>query len=48
MVEIHCMEHGLLMLDGGGIYRLGEEWYRPLPVIYMDVALLPAMVRMHR
>src|SRR4051812_46900789 len=27
MVEIHCMEHGLLMLDGGGIYRLGEEWY---------------------
>ncbi len=27
MVEMHCMEHGLLMLDGGGIYRLGEEWY---------------------
>jgi (S)-ureidoglycine aminohydrolase len=27
MVEIHVMEHGLLMLDGGGIYRLGECWY---------------------
>jgi (S)-ureidoglycine aminohydrolase len=21
------MEHGLLMLEGGGIYRLGSEWY---------------------
>ncbi|NUO80640.1 (S)-ureidoglycine aminohydrolase [candidate division KSB1 bacterium] len=27
MVEIHVMEHGLLMLAGGGIYRLGEKWY---------------------
>ena len=27
MVEIHYMEHGLLMLSGGGIYRLGEHWY---------------------
>lgn len=27
MVEIHVMEHGLLMLAGGGIYRLGESWY---------------------
>jgi (S)-ureidoglycine aminohydrolase len=27
MVEIHIMEHGLLMLEGGGIYRLGDEWY---------------------
>ena len=27
MVEIHFMEHGLLMLSGGGIYRLGEHWY---------------------
>lgn len=27
MVEIHFMEHGLLMLAGGGIYRLGEHWY---------------------
>jgi (S)-ureidoglycine aminohydrolase len=27
MVEIHVMEHGLLMLSGGGIYRLGEQWY---------------------
>lgn len=26
-VEIHYMEHGLLMLEGGGIYRLGEQWY---------------------
>ena len=27
MVEMHVMEHGLLMLEGGGIYRLGESWY---------------------
>jgi (S)-ureidoglycine aminohydrolase len=27
MVEMHVMEHGLLMLSGGGIYRLGEDWY---------------------
>jgi (S)-ureidoglycine aminohydrolase len=26
-VEIHYMEHGLLMLEGGGIYRLGDHWY---------------------
>lgn len=33
MVEIHYMEHGLLMLEGGGIYRLSEHWY---PVIAGD------------
>jgi (S)-ureidoglycine aminohydrolase len=27
MVEIHVMEHGLLMLGGAGIYRLGDSWY---------------------
>jgi len=27
MVEMHVMEHGLLMLEGGGIYRLGHFWY---------------------
>lgn len=27
MVEMHVMEHGLLMLEGGGIYRLGDSWY---------------------
>lgn len=27
MVEIHVMEHGLVMLEGGGIYRLNEHWY---------------------
>ncbi len=26
-VEVHIMEHGLLMLEGGGIYRLGDRWY---------------------
>jgi (S)-ureidoglycine aminohydrolase len=26
-VEIHEMEHGLLMLEGEGIYRLGDCWY---------------------
>jgi len=27
MVEMHVMEHGLIMLEGGGIYRLGDWWY---------------------
>jgi (S)-ureidoglycine aminohydrolase len=27
MVEMHVMEHGLIMLAGGGIYRLGDSWY---------------------
>jgi (S)-ureidoglycine aminohydrolase len=27
MVEVHVMEHGLLMLEGGGIYKLGDSWY---------------------
>jgi (S)-ureidoglycine aminohydrolase len=26
-VETHFMEHGLLFLDGGGIYRLDDDWY---------------------
>lgn len=33
-VEIHIMEHGLLMLDGQGIYRLADDW---LPVKQGDV-----------
>lgn len=28
-VEIHVMEHGLAMLDGAGVYRLGDSW-RPV------------------
>jgi (S)-ureidoglycine aminohydrolase len=27
MVEVHVMEHGLLMLEGGGIYKLSDAWY---------------------
>ncbi len=27
MVEMHVMEHGLMMLEGGGIYRLDNSWY---------------------
>ncbi|MDQ1474216.1 MAG: (S)-ureidoglycine aminohydrolase [Bryobacterales bacterium] len=27
MVEVHVMEHGLLMLEGSGIYRLNDNWY---------------------
>jgi (S)-ureidoglycine aminohydrolase len=27
MVEMHVMEHGLIMLEGGGVYRLGDAWY---------------------
>jgi len=32
-VEMHVMEHGLIMLEGGGIYRLGDSWY---PVVAGD------------
>ena len=34
LVEIHVMEHGLLMVEGQGVYRLGDEWY---PVQQGDV-----------
>jgi (S)-ureidoglycine aminohydrolase len=36
-VEVHVMEHGLLMLEGQGVYRLGDEWYpvRKGDVIWM-------------
>jgi (S)-ureidoglycine aminohydrolase len=27
MVEVHVMQHGLLMLEGGGIYKLSDAWY---------------------
>ncbi len=26
MVEMHIMEHGLLMLEGQGVYRLSDRW----------------------
>ena len=26
MVESHVMEHGLIFLEGGGVYRLGDAW----------------------
>jgi len=26
-VEVHVMEHGLLMLAGAGVYRLEDDWY---------------------
>ncbi len=37
MVEVHVMEHGLLMLEGQGVYRLGDAWYpvREGDVIWM-------------
>jgi (S)-ureidoglycine aminohydrolase len=34
LVETHVMEHGLLMLGGGGIYRLNDAFY---PVTQGDV-----------
>jgi (S)-ureidoglycine aminohydrolase len=27
MVETHIMEHGLMMIQGGGIYRLAGDWH---------------------
>ena len=37
LVEVHSMEHGLTMLEGGGIYRLGDAHYavQAGDVIYM-------------
>lgn len=26
-VEVHAMEHGLIMLDGEGVYRMEDAWY---------------------
>jgi (S)-ureidoglycine aminohydrolase len=34
LVEVHVMEHGLLMLQGQGVYRLADAWY---PVCAGDV-----------
>lgn len=38
-VEVHVMEHGLLMLDGEGVYRLGDDWF---PVQAGDVIWMAA------
>jgi (S)-ureidoglycine aminohydrolase len=27
LVEVHVMEHGLIFLQGGGVYRLDDRWY---------------------
>jgi (S)-ureidoglycine aminohydrolase len=37
LVEVHVMEHGLLVLKGQGVYRLGDDWYpvRKGDVIWM-------------
>lgn len=37
--EVHYMEHGLLMLEGEGLYKLGEEYY---PVTAGDVIWMGA------
>ncbi len=39
LVEVHVMEHGLLMLEGQGVYRLGDDWY---PVRAGDVIWMAA------
>lgn len=33
-VEIHVMEHGLVLLEGAGVYRLSDSWY---PITAGDV-----------
>jgi (S)-ureidoglycine aminohydrolase len=37
LVEVHVMEHGLLMVEGQGVYRLADAWYpvREGDVIWM-------------
>ena len=46
MVEVHVMEHGLLMLEGQGVYRLGDLVSRSAQgdAIWM-APVLPAVVR---
>ncbi len=34
LVEIHVMEHGLMLLEGAGVYRLGDNYY---PITAGDV-----------
>ena len=36
-VEVHVMEHGLTMLEGSVIYRLGDSWY---PIQAGDVVFM--------
>ncbi|MEZ4610865.1 MAG: hypothetical protein R2838_11600 [Caldilineaceae bacterium] len=45
MVEVHVMEHGLLLLQGHGIYRLNDAWYPIQAGDAVDGAVLPQMVR---
>ena len=48
-VEVHVMEHGLLMLEGGGIYRLGDALVSgQAGRLHLDGAVLPAVVRRAR
>jgi (S)-ureidoglycine aminohydrolase len=37
LVEVHVMEHGLTMLEGSMVYRLGDSWY---PVHAGDVVFM--------
>jgi (S)-ureidoglycine aminohydrolase len=39
LVEVHVMEHGLLLLDGAGVYRLGDHYY---PITAGDVLWMAA------
>jgi (S)-ureidoglycine aminohydrolase len=39
--EIHYNQHGLLLLQGQGIYRLGDKWY---PVQAGDAIWMPPFV----
>ena len=48
MVEIHVMEHGLLMLEGGGIYGSAALVSGRGRRFHLDGALLSAMVRRDR
>ncbi len=45
MVEMHVMEHGLLMLEGGGIYRFGDSVVsRAGGRLHLDGGVLSAVV----
>ncbi|PPR80656.1 hypothetical protein GOBAR_AA40061 [Gossypium barbadense] len=39
--EVHYNQHGLLLLEGQGIYRLGDSWY---PVQAGDVIWMAPFV----
>lgn len=46
--EVHYNQHGLLLLEGQGIYRLGDKWYLCFPYIVHFTTLLASTIYGHK